>query len=226
MWFRLILLVGLLFAAVNLLPHMRPGPAPQMKDVVQDARTGHTYQLVWSPVVITWEEARQQAAAKTWGGMPGHLATITSRDEEDFLWSNFWNWSAHSLYIGASDAEREGVWKWVTGPEAGDVFFEDGRVADFAYANWFHGEPNNMKQGGANGEHVAVWNWNGHMGWNDVEGAGRDNIHGYLVEYPPSKVEAKPSPPAPIPRHTFLIRDAKLQPPVAEPAPAPAETSH
>jgi hypothetical protein len=216
MWFRIILMIGLLFAAVKLLPHMGPNAVShrQMSNVATDPRTGHTYEVVWSPAPLTWEDACAQAEARQWGGVPGHLATITSEDEEDFLRAHFWNWSAQSLFIGASDADEEGVWKWVTGPEAGSVFFRDGRVADLAHANWSPGEPNNTRQWGGDGEHYAVWNWQGQLSWND-EADDRGTIHGFLVEYSPPMSEAKPPQAAPVPRHTYLIREAQQPPPPA-----------
>ena len=46
---------------------------------------GHYYDLVKDQV--TWEEAVEEAASRTWRGMRGHLATITSAREEGFV---FW----------------------------------------------------------------------------------------------------------------------------------------
>jgi hypothetical protein len=67
-------------------------------------------------------------------GMSGHLVTITSEEEFNFLISiNF-----TSGYVGASDQDTEGVFRWVTGPDAGvllpNVF-------------WSPEEPNNWESG-------------------------------------------------------------------------------
>jgi alpha-tubulin suppressor-like RCC1 family protein len=82
----------------------------------------------------TWTQARDMAALRTWRGASGYLATITSPEE---------NRCVHQLYmksasteqapgltlgtwprrwIGGSDADSEGTWKWMTGPEAGTTF--------------------------------------------------------------------------------------------------------
>jgi hypothetical protein len=51
-------------------------------------------------------------------GFQGHLVTITSAEENAFVFSlspnnNFW--------IAGSDAQQEGVWRWVAGPELGQI---------------------------------------------------------------------------------------------------------
>ena len=132
---------------------------------------GHYYEYV--PGGFTWSQARDLAASKTFNGATGYLATITSAAENAFL-ANLRNGDA---WIGASDADTEGVWKWVTGPETRIVFWnggKDGSAAAGQYANWQPGrEPNNA----GNEDFAHMW---GGGYWNDREGNG---TAGYFVEY-------------------------------------------
>ena len=81
---------------------------------------GHLYEKFDTP--MTWDDAKAYCES-----LGGYLATVTSQAEQDWIWDYF---SPEGSYFGASDAEEEGVWKWVTG-EAWD------------YTNWRPGEPNN-----------------------------------------------------------------------------------
>ena len=219
MLLRLLLVVGLLFAVVHVLPFAGPREARPVKTIATNPETGHTYQIVWDHHV-TWHEARDRAKAMQCNGLPGHLATITSPEEQEFLVANFWNWHSGPLYMGASDADDEGVWKWVDGPEAGQAFFADGHCVNGLSERWCANEPNNMGPEHDGGEDVAVWNWNGDASWNDV--AANNRQYGYLVEFSPPESAAPRK--AIAPRHTYLIRE--LAPPSALPAnssAAPAE---
>ena len=60
-----------------------------------------------------WLEAESLAEGSTYLGVKGHLATLTSLDESDWVWGNLGN--PFRYYLGASDRETEGTWKWVTG---------------------------------------------------------------------------------------------------------------
>ena len=106
--------------------------------------TGHYYELVsCGGSCGGWEAARDLAAAKTYKGLTGYLATITSAAENSFLLSkistNTWiGGSDDATYtsnnhpaIGTGDDEGqanggiagEGTWEWVTGPDNGKTFF-------------------------------------------------------------------------------------------------------
>lgn len=138
---------------------------------------------------IGWEQARSAAAARTFGGVSGFLATITSAEEQAFL--DAYLADCTNTWIGASDDAHEGLWEWVTGPEAGTPFWSGGPKGlggapiDGAYENWIDGEPNNS----LGAEDHAVWNKPGYSGrWNDhLRGPNPDPIFdiiaGYLVEY-------------------------------------------
>jgi len=81
-------------------------------------------------------------------------------------------------WIGASDTDTEGQWRWVTGPEAGTQFWQgtgSGSAVGGEYNNWASGEPND-----ASGEDYAHFLSDGN--WNDY---AFDNfaIDGYVVEY-------------------------------------------
>lgn len=120
---------------------------------LRNPKNGHFYELIRRDNT-TWDVAKEIAEKRTYRGLSGYLVTITSPEENDFLMLNF---EAGTIWLGASDGEEEGVWKWVVGPEAGQVFWRgDGAGKAEAYANWdrneyFH-EPNNMNE-----EDFLVW---------------------------------------------------------------------
>jgi hypothetical protein len=150
---------------------------------------GHYYERVQN-LAVTWEQAKAFAESRTYRGMRGYLATITSAAENEFL---VLQWGERgSAWIGASDAEEEGTWKWCTGPEAGTVFWIGGTLGTArGYHNWLRdangslSDPNNHQ----GKEHYAVWNYGGHPGgesrgqWADV--AGDHTEGGILIEYSP-----------------------------------------
>ena len=73
---------------------------------------------------IDWTESETAAEASTYCGLQGYLATVTSREENDFIFSRFIQNDGSPLagWIGGSDDGDEGVWTWRGGPEDGVVF--------------------------------------------------------------------------------------------------------
>ena len=72
----------------------------------------------------TWTVARDGArsSAQEYFGVPGYLATITSKAENDFIAGSFANLgSPIAGWIGGSDNRDSGVWEWTTGPEGGNT---------------------------------------------------------------------------------------------------------
>lgn len=133
----------------------------------------HYYQFITSSG-ISWTAAKAAAEQLTLYGMQGYLATITSAAENQFVVSklNGQGW------MGASDATTENVWKWETGPEAGQQFWQGlstGSAVSGRYNNWASGEPNN-----AGNEDYAHFLTNGQ--WNDYP-LQLGNINGYVVEF-------------------------------------------
>jgi uncharacterized repeat protein (TIGR02543 family) len=125
----------------------------------------------------SWTSAKSAAEAKTFNGLKGYLVTITSQVENDFIVqkvnSNSW--------IGASDAQTEREWKWVTGPESGTYFFNQisqggGNAINGLYSNWSSGEPNQYL--GANEDYGHIYASN--KKWNDFP---EYYAISYIVEY-------------------------------------------
>jgi hypothetical protein len=109
---------------------------------------GHLYKIF--PDEVTWDIAVKKSEE-----MGGHLCTITSEEEEKFIFSilpvplgDYW--------LGATDAAQEGDWKWVTGEE-------------FKFSSWPAGQPDNDGRR----EHCLSLkgSWNG--AWNDYVGYGK-----------------------------------------------------
>ena len=79
------------------------------------ADTGNYYQLVNTS--LTWEEANQAATSMIFMGASGHLATITSQEENDFVQSLLVPGSSGSwigLFQESGAAEPAGGFGWVT----------------------------------------------------------------------------------------------------------------
>ncbi len=147
--------------------------------------TQHYYLFVPN-IGITWANARIAADASTYFGLKGYLATILSLDEAKFAGKQ----AAGSGWIGGSDAEKDDVWKWVTGPETGTVFWNggvSGSSPNFAF--WNTGEPNNFGGTGENYVHITQPGVGELGSWNDLTNSGSTEAgnpyqpKGYIVEY-------------------------------------------
>jgi hypothetical protein len=123
----------------------------------------------------TWVSAESASEASVFNGVTGHLATITSQAENDFLYSLVDN--KYKGFIGAWIGGQTSH-GWVVGPEQGN---------NFTYTNWGGHEPNNP-------DYYAYMNIgdgsvyiNGGQ-WADdssINGApdNNDPVIGYFVEY-------------------------------------------
>ena len=96
-----------------------------------------------------WNSASQDAQAHG-----GHLATISSQEENEFLGNGGW--------IGFNDQASEGQWVWVTGEEV-------------VYTQWGGNEPNNQGNEDCGQRYGGVGNWN------DANCGGQNN---YFLEIP------------------------------------------
>ncbi len=122
---------------------------------------GHFYEYVTSPN-ITWAAAKTAASNMRYFGLQGYLVTITSAEESAFCASKLLGQG----WLGASDEASEGTWRWVAGPENGNVL---------TYTHWNSGEPNDA---GGN-EDCAQFLANGL--WNDLSSTA--TLAGFVVEY-------------------------------------------
>lgn len=156
--------------------------------------TGHYYEFITQPGV-KWSQGEAAASQRTFFGLQGYLATITSEEENAFLAQKI----SGVGWIGASDEAQEGEWLWVTGPEAGQKFWTGGKngskVGDM-FSNWNRGEPNNYGSGEPYGHMIYDTSIGARGSWNDLPdagGGGAYRSHGYLVEYGGMSDETTPT---------------------------------
>lgn len=144
---------------------------------------GHYYEFISTP--RTWNDARNAATARSFAGMPGYLATVTSAAENAFITEKTGGTAA---WLGGTDVAQEGRWVWADGPEAGQVFwtsacgagFRGTCVATDGYNNFNSGEPNNYK-GNEDGLQILA----GASGrWNDLPHTSTSSLP-MVVEYSP-----------------------------------------
>lgn len=122
---------------------------------------GHSYKRF--DAAKTWVEAKSACE-----GQGSHLATISSKIENDWIWHKFGISPAYyegqiGFWLGGSDAAKEGRWTWITGEV-------------WNYVNWSHGQPDNGNPAGQN--YNAMWAQGG--GWDD---GSTDSRNSYLCEW-------------------------------------------
>ena len=108
--------------------------------------TGHQYEVYEHDSVTTWEEAK--AFCENLGG---HLAIISSQEENDYVYNLMRESGYENAYFGLTDKEEEGNWICVDGTPA-------------EYLNWNAEEPSNSYSG----ENYAMFYYKYTDGtWND-----------------------------------------------------------
>ena len=132
---------------------------------IYNPANGHYYQRVDVPGGLDWFGAEMAASAMQLGSVSGHLVTLTSADENDFVFDNL---NAGSAWLGgfqpAGSPEPAGGWQWVTGEP-------------WTYANWHESEPNNY-----GGNEDGLQFLHEHNFWND---SPRPTVlNAFIVEYP------------------------------------------
>jgi hypothetical protein len=83
---------------------------------------------------ISWPDAKLAAEVRVFDGVSGHLVTIGSAGENAFVLSLLAGLTGDWLgvWIGATDRDTEGDWRWVTG-EA------------LSFSNWAAGQPDDYE---------------------------------------------------------------------------------
>ncbi|MCH8046641.1 MAG: tandem-95 repeat protein [Planctomycetes bacterium] len=136
---------------------------PPGRNLVKWEENGHYYGVVTGN--RNWNQAFDHAQSQRLFGATGHLVTITSAAENEFLKANVLDPAPTSImFIGLNDVEFEGLFRWVTGEPV-------------SFTNWNGGEPNNS---GGNEDAVDVARSNGWR-WNDL-GVGSVRS-AYVVEF-------------------------------------------
>lgn len=129
---------------------------------------GHYYYVYDIDTITDWNMAQEYCEAQG-----GYLATITSPEEDAFLYSYITDAGYSSVMFGLTDQEQTDDWHWVTGEE-------------LSYQNWHPGEPNH--QGGY--EHYGMYYSKNTDGtWNDGSGRGGP----FLCEWGEYNVTTPPS---------------------------------
>lgn len=156
-------------------------PAPSFSHVpgspTLNPANGHYYQLVQTN--LSWVAAKAAAEAMTYLGVQGHLATITSQSENDFVKALVNHNTLDWVWIGGQQTPTcnptpAAGWGWVTGEAWG-------------YTNWKGGEPND--DGGCE-YHLMIHGASSasqHGYWNDLRPSGHwgTTANPYIVEFTP-----------------------------------------
>lgn len=104
-------------------PDVTPTPEPSYQVILED---------------VTWEEAVARCEA-----LGGHLATVRSEDELEYIISLAEDAGAQFVWLGAYRAE-DGIWYYVTGET-------------MSFARWDDGEPSAVDADGTREDYLLLW---------------------------------------------------------------------
>ncbi|MGM0554590.1 MAG: glycine-rich domain-containing protein, partial [Pseudomonadota bacterium] len=182
-------------------------------DTFYNPDNGHYYKVMDGGTATDWQDARTAAKNETLFGMTGYLATITSREENDFTANNI---QGADIWVGASDdyavinavcdstlydqqgtfgvssddgyrashpQYAEGRWYWVTGPEACTQFWA-GEGQGSGVAGRFVRWSNGEPNNDHSGtEHYAGTNFGGDRGQWNDFRSDNTSANDFLVEF-------------------------------------------
>ena len=152
---------------------------------IQWSANGNYYELILSQsgsLAPSWSEAVTAAAASTYAGVTGHLATISSAEENAFVFG------LAPSGLTLPSAGWAGAWLggkapdgWLVGPESGDTF---------SFTNWNSSEPNNNGYASMRIDSSGLWyddsviqNMTSTSWGQGVPDSLHDPVIGYFVEY-------------------------------------------
>ena len=133
------------------------GPVVPPAGAIRNPANGHYYLL---SEAMTWAEAETLAVS-----MGGHLATIRSASENQWLFDTFLPLTgANQVFIGCSDLDVEDEWVWTSGEP-------------MPYTNWASGQPDNVNNEGVGELTLRSVNCCAATTWNDrVESTVQEGI--------------------------------------------------
>ncbi|MCZ7644597.1 MAG: tandem-95 repeat protein [Planctomycetota bacterium] len=134
---------------------------------------------------VSWYDAKAACEA-----MGGHLVTIADAEENAFVRSL----AGYVFWIGLTDQETEGTWKWITGEPVN-------------YTNWRSGEPNNS----GNEDHANI---EADGRWNDLQGDRSTALQPYMCEWEapfPPGVKLKLGAAEILPQRTQFVSETELR---------------
>src|SRR5207244_9782682 len=109
---------------------------PVWAEPVLNPANGHYYEAVSQSQGIGWSAARSAASRETFKGMPGHLVTIGSAQENQFLVDQFPQAVRGYFWLGGFQPrdilDPAAGWQWVTGEP-------------WSYTHWNESEPNDYE---------------------------------------------------------------------------------
>lgn len=139
---------------------------------VDQGGNGHWYEAVVNASAVTWEAARTEAESRG-----GYLATLTSAQEDAFVWGlvanrpELWANTFGGPWLGGYQPDPSvpaaSGWVWVTGET-------------WNYTHWAAGEPNDAGWQGGRESYLQFRDGTG--GWNDFTNDG-NRVYSYVVEY-------------------------------------------
>jgi hypothetical protein len=135
---------------------------------------GHFYRPIATGA--TYTNARAASLLTTFKGQTGYLVTITSADEDAFIFNNV---PQSNIWFALTDEASEARWTIDAGPEKGTLIkINNGQLngnIPGQYNNWANGEPND-----SGNEDYAVTKWGGGSQWNDLP---NHFSCAYVIEY-------------------------------------------
>lgn len=148
---------------------------------IAESGNGHFYQLVIETEPISWHQAARAAAGSFHRGRRGHLVSVTSAEEDQFVIDNLlMETSLRGVWMGMTDSLREANFRWVTGEP-------------FEFSNWAHSprrQPDNYREASWHGgedygmyaDYVGDKQW----AWNDLSvDSIQEKVSAYVIEYEP-----------------------------------------